>query len=387
MFCGSEIMRLLCAAAIVTGFAGPVLAEDCVAPCVGSKLTLEIMDEWTRWSHSGSRSSVEAQPHVEFETTLIPFENMKLVNNVIVERVIDPLPGTNSVFRDVGGYVAELYAELELDPVTLKFGKYDPVFSLMADVGSGIHAVDLAENVEMTGSIVGQSSFVFETFDMKQELAAAVFSNDRLLDKSAFTYRPVLRLRDGGAGNTSGLSSVQAILDGCMGADADACSEDGSFGYRLGARFQRHGRALPVEDGETPVRPENEVALLAALSGNLSFNDMTLRILGEEVFLHHAAGSPDDALIMTGQLALVDGPLTYSTTLSRQWNNVKAAPDTTESLAELAVEYAPEDDQLFDGTSWSVAASYVIAKDEAKQMSQTLAFKFIFDLSGSQALR
>jgi hypothetical protein len=380
-------MRFLCALACLVGIAMPVLAEDCQAPCIGTTLTIENTGEWIRLPRSGLKSSVLLDPHVELETYLMPVENLKLVSNLTLERVIDPLPGANSAYEDLGGYVAELYAELALDPVTLKVGKFDPVFSLISDVGSGIHSADLAENLDMSGVIVGQSSVAFDALGLKQAVTAAVFSTDRTLAKSVFTKRPVTKLSDGGAGNIKGLSSFQVMFDGCMGAEPDACHDDGVFGYRLGARYQRHGRPFPVEDGEDPIKPENETALLYAMSGNVDLGDMTLRLLGEEAYLRHIGGSPDDALILTGQLALVDGPLTYSGTLSRQWNYIKAAPDVTENLAELAVEYAPEEPLFVDGASWTVAASYAYARDDTKQVSHTLALKLTFDLSGSQSLR
>ena len=381
-------MRAVALLVILLGFAQSAAAEDCTAPCVGSTLTAEIKEDWLFQSSRYKLTSNTLLPEIGIESFFMPVENLKLVSNIAIEQVIDPELGANSTFDDVGAYVAELYAELTLEPVTFKAGKFDPVFSLASAVADGIHSTDLAENADMGESLSAQGTLAFEAFGLNHAFIGTAFSMDRsILAESLITDRQEPKLADGGAGNTSGVSSFQLVVDGCKGAEPGDCYEDGAYGYRLGARFQRHGRALPAEEDEDPVKPENELAFLWAANRNVEINDVTLRMLGEGAYLRNFEGSPDDALILTGSLAIVDGPLTYSTALSQQWNRIAKADDTFERLGEVALKYKPEDGGPFPGVDWSTGAGYTFAVNDADESTHTFSLRVDVELSRSQDLK
>jgi hypothetical protein len=204
---------------------------------------------------------------------------------------------------------------------------------------------------------------------------ATAFTIDRtFLAGSLFTERPIPELADGGVGNTSGLSSFSLVLDGCTGAAPEDCYEDGRFGYRLGARYQRAGVATPWD----------EWAGIAAAHANFEIDDeRMLRLIGEAGVIHHFEGGPADALIATAMAALVDGPMTYSAALSRQWTITPGGKDTVQSLAELSFKYAPEDSGPLLNSLWSLQAGYVLAVDEDNQTTHMLGATLALELSAN----
>lgn len=369
------MLRLVWVAAVLSTMALPANAEDCEAPCLGATLTIELMDELVFAARPGSLKMNSLLPESELESYFAVSEVFRLVARHTLSQVIDPEPGESSAFSGLGLVTSELYGELTLDPVTLRAGKFVPVFSRVNEVADVVRASDLAGNADMDESLGLAVALNLGGGVLEHQLVATAFTMDRsFLAGSLFTGRPIPELSDGGIGNTSGLSSFSLVLDGCAGADPADCYEEGQFGYRLGGRFQRAGVATPW----------NEWAGLAAAHANFEIADeRVLRLIGEAAVLHHSEGGPADALVVTAIAAVVDGPITYSAALSRQWTVDPGGQDTVASLAELSLKYAPEDSGPFPDSSWSLQAGYVLAVDEDDQTTHMLGATFALELGAS----
>jgi hypothetical protein len=225
--------RVLLALGVFLACSPAALADDCEAPCMGSTITIDLNEDWTFAADPSELKANSLLPEVESESFFQPFDWLKLVSDTKIEQVIEPEPGANSGFSDVGIYTAELYAEVTFDPVTIRAGKFDPVFSLASVVADGFHSTDLAD-IDASERLGAEGSIAFEAFDLNHSLTAAAFTLDRtFLAKSYITKRDVPDLNDGGVGNAKGVSSFSLVLDGCKGKEPDECYEDGDFGYRL----------------------------------------------------------------------------------------------------------------------------------------------------------
>ncbi len=382
-------MRVMVFGAIVltVGHVSTVLAEDCEAPCMGTTISLGLNEDYIFSSDPSSLKANFLQPEIGIESFIQPVENFKLVSSTTIEQVIDPEPGKDSTFQDIGAYTDRLYAELTFDPVTLLFGKIAPVFSLAAADGDGINGTDLAGNIDVGESLGAEIAVDLELADHKQVLTGSVFTLDRsFLARSYFTKREVPTLGDGGAGNTSGLSSASLVLDGCFDADVSDCRDEGAFGYRLGARYQQHGRQTEEQAAEDII-PQDEFAFLAAAQSNHDFGDSTLRLMGEASFIKNFEGNLDDAAIFTGIASFVHESITTSVSLSRQLNFVTADKDTSASLAELAVVYAPDSDLGLPNGAWSLGAAYTYASNEDDQSAHMLSLRLNLEFGMTHGLR
>ena len=286
-------------------------AEDCVAPCVGYVVLGELADDWIFATDFADARTNSFEPSVELDFLIIPFDGLKLVSTIITEPVDDEDGG--SPIPNIGTYVSAVYAEADAGPVALRLSKFDPIFGFATEVMPGLHATDLVDNYKAEERWGGEAVFAFDAFGFSHALTASVFTTDRtILSESLFTNRGRLSLADGGAGNTSGLSSFAAVLDGCRGAESPECYADGAWGYRLGSRYQKAG-----EDGEG-----DELALLAAAHASTELGDTMLRFLGEGAYIRNFEGSADDAVIGTIAAALESGPMTYSAAYTHQLNLV-----------------------------------------------------------------
>ena len=369
----------LCAAVIVAGLAKPVLAGDCAAPCVSSTVTLELQDGRTFASTDGALDRNILLPALEAEAFFAFTENLGLVSVSRLEQVIEPGPGQNSTFENLGLYTGEFYVQWSSDPLTLRVGKFEPLFSYAAAVGEGIHATDLAGNVDVDDSLGLSAIFDFETAGVSHRLNASAFTMDRsFLAHALFTNRTPPQLSDGGAGNTKGLSSISAVLDSCWGASAEDCHDDGGLGLHTGVRYQRAGEQTE-EQAADDVKPQPELAFLAAADGNMDLGDATLHWLGEVSYLNHFEGAPGNAVIATALVAIETRPVTWSLGLSRQWNLLPDAAKTHADLAELAAIYRPE-----SGT-WSVAGGYSFSRDDERQVEHMLSLRLNYEWTGSTA--
>ncbi len=378
--------HIVFATLVLVGGMSSAMAEDCAAPCIGSKISFGLNGDSIFSASPNTLEATSLLPEIGIESYFRPLDNFKFVSVMSLDQVIDPAPGSNSVFSGLGLYQSELYAEYTFDPVTLTIGKIAPIFSLAADVGDGVNAADLAGNADMDESLGMAAAVDFDLAGYSHTLTGTLFSVDRsFLAKSYFNHRPVPTLADGGAGNARGFASTSLVLDGCMGAAVDECHEDGQFGYRLGVRYQRHG--VQTEDqADEDILPQDELALLGAVQSNFDIGENKLRLMTEAAYIKNLDSNPVDALILTNVAAYVMDDWTLSAALSRQFNS-SAGVRTSEKLAEFAAIYNPEADLGLPNSDWSIAAAYTFAEDEEHQKAHILSLRLNLEFGGSYALK
>ena len=383
---GSSIMRIRCfflGSLGLLAFLTPAMAEDCTAPCAGYEISMELQNDWIFATDPSSLTSDVLQPLITSEYFVAPTDYLKLVASIVTEPVVDPVPGENAIFEGVGTYVGELYAEIEIEPVTLRAGKFDPIFSLASEVEPGINATELASVFDTDERLGAELTLGFEGLGLKHAIAATAFTTDRtVLSESLFTNRGRAELSDGGVGNTNGLSSFSIALSGCDGAETSDCYEEGDFGYRIGFRHQEAG--LPTQEQiDDGVTPSDEQAFLAAASKSFELDQNTLRLLAEAAYLHNFEGGPDDAMFLTASAAYDVGQMRYIATYTHQSNIIAGEPDTQEQLADFEVIYSSGDDTPFDGAKWSLGAAYTYARSDEPQDSHMLSLRATLDFGGN----
>jgi hypothetical protein len=379
-------VAILSAALLASG-ACASLAKDCSAPCVGTKVSLGLEEDYIFAADPSELKANSLQPEITLESFFMPAENFKLVSKIAVEQVISPESGENSTFEDIGAYVDELYAELAFEPVTVRLGKIDPIFSLAESDGDGINSDGLAGDVDASKSLGAEISANLALAGHSQLLTGTVFAFDRsFLAQSIFTKRDVRELSDGGAGNTRGLSSVSLVLNGCFKDDAVDCDDGGSFGYRLGARYRGKGRQTE-DQAEDGIAPRDEFAFLAAAQSHFDVGASKLRLMGEASYIENFRGDPDDVAIFTGIASLEHEALTTSLALSHLVNFEAGEENTSENLVELAVEYEPDNDLGLPDGSWSLGASYTYSIDDDDDEAHLLSLRLDVEFGGTREFR
>ncbi|MGQ0485501.1 MAG: hypothetical protein ACT4SY_09145 [Hyphomicrobiales bacterium] len=363
-------------------------AEDCAAPCLGYAFSSEFQGDWIVRSNPSSNQSYDLQLAADWEIYLALTEEMKLVTAIASEPVKDRAPGEDRIFADLGTFVEKLYAEFDLEPLTVKLGKFEPVQGWASPELNGIHATDLAGNLDTEERWGVETGFAFAAAGLDHLLTASLFSIDRTaLSESIFTNRGRTALSDGGAGNTKGISSLALYLSGCAEAEPEDCYSEGSYGYRLGFRYQKAGRATQ-EQIDLGITPDDEVGIVAdAIRSVRLDSDMTLRLLGEAANLRDFEDGDGDALIATLSAALDRGPWTYEATYSQQRNfSSKAEGGNTGHLADVTAIYRFGEDATFFGEAWQAAAGYSYSRDAEGETVHTIALKVTVDYAGSVPL-
>ncbi len=356
------LVRTFRGIALILGLAagcGAGQAEDCAAPCVLYESSNELEAGWDL----SAGFPLETQTTTDQSLIFVPAENISLAVKLATEPVVGERSGT---------YVEELYTQLELQPASLILGKFEPVQSWASLFLPGIRATDIAGELDTTERWGVSADYDFAAFGLEQTLTANLFTTDRsILSESLFTNRGRTRLSDGGAGNTEGLSSANLFVAGCQGAAPDDCYDEGEFGYRLGARYQRAGRATPDQIAEG-IDPGDEFGVIASAMGSLDLGgDVALKLLGEAAWLANFADGDGDALISTLSAALEKDQWTLATTYSRH----ASSNDGTAHLADITAIYDFSEEASFLGEEWQWAAGYSYAEDEDGSRSHTISVR------------
>lgn len=267
-------------------------AEECAAPCFAYAISIELQDDWIYRASLAENESNDLEPTIDTEFALAPIEHLRLVAAITTEPVLDPLPGKDRAFEDIGSYVERLYAEVDHEALTARAGKIEPVFGLATHRLDGIYATDLVGDYDNTERWGAEAVLGFDVFGLPHALTASAFTTDRtFLSESLFTNRGRLRLSDGGAGNARGIASYAAVFDGCIGAEPKDCFGEGSVGYRLAIRHQKAGD--PTEEQiEEEIEPEDETGYLAALTAGFDIGSVRTQLLGELAYFKHFEGEP-----------------------------------------------------------------------------------------------
>ena len=331
--------------------------EECSGPCLEYASTFELNGAWV---HSDDGDSYLLGPKSENHFDLKVTDGLSFIANIVSEPVIDAGLGKNQIFSGTGTYVDILQAQYDFGDFSIWGGKIHPAFGRAWDVTPGIHGVDLAENYELTERLGGGAGYSFEAAGLSNQLQASAFTVDRtILGESLFNNRGRASLDDGDAGNTKGVSSVAVALDGCLGAEADSCYDEGSFGYQLAARYQKGG---VDSDGD-------ELGFLGSLNKSISLSgETTLRLFGEAAWFNNFQGSADDAIALTGSAAIEAGSATYSVAYSQQTELVAGGADTSEYLVDATAMYDLGESISMIGETWSVGAGYAFDRADGENV-------------------
>ncbi len=362
-------------------------AEDCAAPCLGYAFSSEFQGDWIVPPGSPGES-YDLQLTTDREFYLALTEQVRLVTVITSETVKDKAPGENRIFEDQGTFVEMLYAEIDLEPLTVKLGKFEPVQGWASPELDGIHATDIAGNFDTEERWGVETGFAFEAAGLEHLLTASLFTTDRtVLSESFFTNRGRATLSDGGAGNTRGLTSLAFYLSGCAGAEPEECTSEGDYGYRLGFRYQKAGRATQ-DQIVSGIAPDDELGIVADAVRSVRIDeDTTLRLLGEAAYLRDFEDGDGDALIATLSAALAKGSWSFESTYSQQRNfSSKAEGGSTEHLADITAIYQFGDDVTLFGETWQAAAGYSYSLDAEGESAHIIALKVTADYAGSIAL-
>src|SRR5262249_52384858 len=220
-----------------------VAPAPCQAPCIGYTTSNELQNDWTFAASPSRLASNNLYPTLESDLVLAPLDRLQVLGDFIFEPVKDATPGHDHAFNDLGAFVDQLFLQAQTHGLNLQAGKIHPAFGRAWDVTPGLHSTDIPGEYELEERIGAGAAYGFKSFGLETLVQASAFTVDRtVLSESAFTNRHRTHLSDGGAGNTSGVSSLAIQLDGCLGAPAIDCYGDGDFGYELGARYQQAGR-------------------------------------------------------------------------------------------------------------------------------------------------
>jgi hypothetical protein len=359
------------------------VAQDCDAPCISYITTVELQNDWIFSANPSSLTSNDLGPSIDTEFHLKPIENLELVTLLTTEQVLDREPGIDRAFSGIGTYVASLYAQFDLNPMSFRLGKVDPAeFGVATNRLDGIHATDLLGDYDLSERWALEAALSFEAFDLSHTLTASLLTTDRtVFSESLFTNRGRLRLSDGGAGNAKGISSFAAAYDVCKGAAAGECWDEGDFGLRLGFRVQEAGHPTEDQTGEG-ITPKDEYGYLAAAMANIEMDKTKLRLLGEAAYFQHFDDSPDDALYLTASASLEFEPVTLMATYTHLTEFIAGDKNATAHLADLTLQYAFDEDVSLLGETWTLSAGYSYAKSDERQTAHTFSLLATIELEG-----
>jgi len=348
--------------------------DECTGPCLNYSNTTDLTAAWLHSDDGTVAKSNFLLPSSETNLQFKANDTFSLIANIVSEQVIEAEAGKDQIFNGLGTYVDVLQAQLDFDNVSLWAGKIHPAFGRAWDVTPGLHGTDLAENYELAERLGGGASINFDMGGLSNTLQASAFTSDRsVLSESLFHNRGRKSLSDGGAGNASGVSSIALALDGCLGAETDACYDDGKFGYQIAARFQKAG-----EDGNG-----HEVGLSASANSSFDLSEESkLKLFGEAVWFKNSEGSGNNTLMFTGSAALQNGQMTWSMAYSQQHDFVADGVDSIAHSFDASAVYNLDEDVSMVGEKWSVGAGYNLAKDEG-QTEHTVGLKLTAAFDGS----
>ena len=212
-------------------------SEDCAASCTGFISLTELQNDWIFSAQSSLLKSHDLSFTNYTEVYLLPIENLKLATVITSKPVLDKLPGRDRAFSEIGANVDKLYAEYDFELVTLKGGKFDSLFGLATNELDGIQTTDRVSDYDQDERWAAQASHYLDDLGVSESLTASFFSSDRTVQsESLFTKRNRLRLSDGSAVNTKGISSAAAVYDIYAGAETPECCNEGELAFCLGFR-------------------------------------------------------------------------------------------------------------------------------------------------------
>lgn len=179
----------------------------------------------------------------EYAVALGLGEGWSVQSSFVFEPVEDAV--SDSAFHGEDGYVDSLTLQFAADAYTFRAGKLAPASGIAASMAPGLYGAEVGEAYELTEKLgvgfdmdLGQLAGLGGT----HILAVTAFTNDRsVLSGSLGGKRERARIADGGPGNTQGLQSFAASLDG---------ESDEGIGYSVSYRQLRQ-EVGPAEEMTT----------------------------------------------------------------------------------------------------------------------------------------
>ncbi len=351
--------RILVAAISFATSTTGALAEECDAPCIDFAFSSELQADWVTVTTPAGADGIDIQPTIDLETIVRATDRLSFTGVLTVESVTDWEPGTDRAFDGLGAYVSAVYGDFETEGLSLRFGKSDPDFGYASPNIEGLYSGDLVGDYDTDERWGVQLIVPFQSDLLSHAVTLNAYTTDRtVLNRSIGTRRESLSLADGGPGNVDGIGSVGIFYDICAGSPPADCFGDGDFGLRFGVRYQKAG--MPTEEQiDEGITPSDETGYLIAGSRRFEIGDGTeARLLAEAALFRNHESNPDDALYLTGAVAIERGPLTYSAAYSRLSYLTESAPDTNDELFALGVRFEPTGDNGTFDADWAVEVGY-----------------------------
>lgn len=372
-----RLLTVLFSILTLTVLAVPGFAEDCDSPCIDYTGDFDVTGWWVDPGEADASNYSIVDPTGELDLAARLGSGFAIVSNIVAEPVLDVEPGSSRAFGDVGLYLDVLQAEYDFEDFSIWGGKSHPTFGRAYDVALGLRGTDIGENYELQERIGAGASYSFEAGGFSNTIQSSLFTTDRtVLSESLFTNRGRTSLSDGGAGNTSGLSSVVVSIGGCLGAEIESCFDDGELGYQLAALYQRGGEGSDVD----------EFGLEGDFNKTFPMSeDVSLKLFGELAWFKNYEATEDDAVFLTGTAAVVTGDWTTSFTLAGEDRLAANGEDTKTYIADTEILYDFGEDVSVAGEDWTVGVGYTFTREDGVD-SHYIGLKIATSIDGSLPL-
>ena len=335
------IGKSLAAAFLGLGLAGPAFAgppEDgpgapMVYPRLEGEVSVELGADSTIRSGDPAARISEAYPTVEASLGLFLTEVLSIQSGLVLEPVIDPLPGQDRFFGDIGLYAEEIFAQYEREGVRIFAGKFNPSFGTAWDAAPGVYGVDFAEDYELAEMIGGGGALTIGGNGQPVAIITAnIFLADTtVLSESAFTNRGRAMLAAGGPANSGDLDSFSLTLDV---AELPALP---GIGLHLGAR------RLSAGLGD----PSDSLGFVAAINGDHELGgESALTWIAEIAHLQDAEATLDDITYVTLGGGITRGPWNCAASTTFRSRNVAGGADLDDRLVAGSCGYEFESGPL-----------------------------------------
>ncbi|MFC3061623.1 hypothetical protein [Paenirhodobacter populi] len=318
----------LAATAFALGLTASAASAEIASPWEG-ELGLEFGIDSTFRSDDPDAELTDVFGTAELALRLRLTKGAALNFGATAESVLDPRPGKDRTFGDIGLYIDTLNVEVEAGPVTLTAGKFAAGFGTAWDTMPGIWGSDLAEDYELAEQLgFGLAWDLGETPVGALTFGVNLFTADTsALSDSAFTKRGRLTRADGGAGNTGKLNNVSLTLDG-----ADIAAAPG-LSWHLGYRELKPG----LGDSAT------ERGMVFGLAQALDLGNGTeLTVVGEVARLRNVGGGDDRADYATLGIGFARGPWHGEIAASTRKTRLGAGGSERDSLVQISGGYTWE---------------------------------------------
>ena len=192
----------------------PALAEEYEQP-FKAEISLEFQSDWAFRSDDKDEERIDSFVTVDGEFSLRLAPGLEIKALLVFEPVLDPGPGEDRFFGDMGIFAETLYGEYERGDFVFRFGKFGQKFGIAWDVAPGIWGGDFADyELDEQIGVAAEVRFGGKRSGKHAITAGSFFTDTTVLSDSLFTSRGRVRKSDGGPGNTEDFSSFAVALEG-----------------------------------------------------------------------------------------------------------------------------------------------------------------------------